>query len=128
MLTATRWTKYGNDRLYVNDGPDMRVGWVDLKTGSAVLEREEYAEEFNSIVTAHLHPPVATVDPTPVEMSKVDLSQNKAGESVKVNRPGSDGGLVVWFSFSPLVRVERSGRLRTRPAGCRRARCGAVDC
>lgn len=83
MLTATRWTKYGNDRLYVNDGSDMRVGWVDLKTGAAVLEREEYAAEFNSIVAAHLQPPVATADPAPVEMSTIDLSQNRAGESVK---------------------------------------------
>lgn len=91
MLTATRWTRYGKDRVYVNDDGDTRVGWIDLQTGTAVLEREEYSDEFDSIVAQHL--PAAAPAPAPVPTPEpatpaptrttVDLSQNRAGEAVK---------------------------------------------
>lgn len=32
-----RWTKYGNDRIYINGGSRKGDGYVDLKTGRAVL-------------------------------------------------------------------------------------------
>ena len=83
MLTATRWTKYGKDRLYVNDGPDTLVGWIDLQTGAAVLEREEYAAEFDAIVAEHLRPTADPVAPAPAPSTAIDLSRNLAGESVK---------------------------------------------
>ena len=50
----------------------------------------------------------------------------RAGSGLK--RPGIFGDSVVLFPFSSLLRVERSGRLRTRRVGCRRARREAVRC
>lgn len=91
MLTATRWTRYGKDRVYVNDGGDTRVGWIDLQTGTVVLEREEHSAEFDSIVAQHL--PAAVPEPKPVQAPEpplaaptrtaVDLAENRAGEAVK---------------------------------------------
>jgi hypothetical protein len=91
MLTATRWTRYGKDRLYVNDDGNTRVGWIDLQTGTAVLEREEYSAEFDSIVGQHLPaaapasgslPATAPTPPAPTQTA-VDLAENRAGEAVK---------------------------------------------
>ena len=51
-LRATRWQKYGNDRLYVKDSADAPVGWVDLKTGAETLERPDLAEAFREAIAA----------------------------------------------------------------------------
>ncbi len=92
MLTATRWTRYGKDRVYVNDNADTRVGWIDLQSGRAVLDREEYSAEFDSIVAQHLPlmAPGSAPTPTPAPpmtpawtAPAVDLAQNRAGEAVK---------------------------------------------
>ncbi len=85
MLTATRWTRYGKDRLYVNDEGDERVGWIDLQTGTAMLEREEYSAEFGSIVAQHLPVAAPIADPVPLPEPlppastepTIDLAQNR---------------------------------------------------
>jgi hypothetical protein len=46
VLTVTRWTRYGKDRLYVSDEAGQRVGWLDLQTGESTIERSEMATEF----------------------------------------------------------------------------------
>lgn len=33
MLTVQRWTRFGEDRLYVTTEDGQRVGWLDLGTG-----------------------------------------------------------------------------------------------
>ncbi len=49
---VTRWQKYGHDRLYVRDAADAAVGWLDLKTGGATLDRPESAAEFHAAIDA----------------------------------------------------------------------------
>jgi hypothetical protein len=48
--TAVRWRKYGKDRLYVNGGDGVRIGWRDLLTGEDHLEDGEAAELFSRTV------------------------------------------------------------------------------
>ena len=36
-LTLNRWTKYGKDRVYINDGTRNGAGFVDLVTGKTYL-------------------------------------------------------------------------------------------
>lgn len=67
---VARWQKYGNDRLYVKDGADAAVGWLDLKSGGVTLDRPESAAEFHAAIdawrAAHVAAPaVATEMATP---------------------------------------------------------------
>lgn len=41
--TATRWTRFGHDRLYVSARDGARVGWVDLHTGATHPSSPEWA-------------------------------------------------------------------------------------
>jgi hypothetical protein len=73
-LTATRWTRYGKDRLYLKDAAGADAGWVDLLTGELNLRRPELAEEaaamasqFGTVVAVGSgpYPAVPHVAPTP---------------------------------------------------------------
>ncbi len=107
-LTVTRWAKYGKERIYVATAAGDRVGWLDLKTGEAVIERVELTAEFHSAVSGY-HPgpasaPVAgrpapettataTGLPTPsddspapvptTESAWVDLAANRPGQAAR---------------------------------------------
>jgi hypothetical protein len=61
-LTATRWRRYGKDRLYVNDASGARVGWVDLLTGERHLEDPMRAAAFEAAVSGHLPTEPTTQD------------------------------------------------------------------
>jgi hypothetical protein len=50
-LQVARWRKYGKDRLYVTDGDGNRVGWVDLISGTRLLERPSHAAAFDTSIT-----------------------------------------------------------------------------
>lgn len=54
MLSVNRWTKYGKDRLYVADPVGEQIGWLDLQSGSTVLERPEWIREFERAVSKWL--------------------------------------------------------------------------
>lgn len=54
MLSVNRWTKYGKDRLYVADPVGESIGWIDLQSGSTVLERPEWIREFERAVSKWL--------------------------------------------------------------------------
>lgn len=49
-LVARRWTRQGRDRLYVTTPAGERVGWVDMVTGQAMLQKSVLAGEFNRAV------------------------------------------------------------------------------
>lgn len=42
-LVETRWTRYGQDRVYVSTCEGLKVGHVDLKTGSIGVEVPEFS-------------------------------------------------------------------------------------
>ncbi len=54
MLSVNRWTKYGKDRLYVADPVGESIGWLDLQSGSTVLERPEWIREFERALSKWL--------------------------------------------------------------------------
>lgn len=45
-LIVKRWTRYGQDRLYVSTETGERVGWFDLVTGRATVECSELEQSF----------------------------------------------------------------------------------
>lgn len=49
-LVARRWTRQGRDRLYVTTPDGERVGWVDMVTGQAMLQKSALAVEFGRAV------------------------------------------------------------------------------
>lgn len=72
-LTATRWTRYGKDRVYVKTSDGAAVGHIDLVTGQRVLTAPEFEAEFDDLargwqdtvaksgVSIPLSPPAAVV-------------------------------------------------------------------
>ncbi|HEX2027330.1 MAG TPA: nuclease-related domain-containing protein, partial [Nitriliruptorales bacterium] len=52
-LTVNHWRRYGKDRLYVNLQDGTRVGWLDLQTGQATLEREDLGAAFELALRRH---------------------------------------------------------------------------
>ncbi len=62
MVTATRWRKYGKDRLYVTAADEVRIGWRDLITGEDHLEQPtlaaEYAAAVSDWIAANSMPPL----------------------------------------------------------------------
>jgi hypothetical protein len=95
-LQVTRWRRYGKDRLYVN-GPDgVRIGWLDNLSGERVLERPEFADDFEvalakeglpagpALVTATPRPRAPS--PAPTRRSEpiwVDLADNRPGQAAR---------------------------------------------
>ena len=98
-LLVTRWRRYGNDRLYVNDEAGQRVGWVDLLTGQETLEQPEYADAFHSVIATHqsgaatkvpgpgdtiASPRASVPSPRPrAEPTWVDLANNRPGQGIR---------------------------------------------
>ena len=102
QLVETRWTRYGNDRVYVKTADGNQIGHVDLKSGTVTVEIEEFADALAEcrdrwVNTATLTPPTA-IDPpasTPflppaaiVEPAVPlrDLSTNVAGAAARAKR------------------------------------------
>jgi len=51
-LDIVHWKRYGQDRLYVNMPTGEQVGWFDLNTGKAMLERYELRSDFEAALIA----------------------------------------------------------------------------
>ena len=47
-VSVVAWKKFGHDRLYVNDELGERIGWFDVKAGTAVLEQVSRRVEFEA--------------------------------------------------------------------------------
>lgn len=52
--TVKRWTRYGKDRLYVNDSNGETLGYVDLVTNDVVPAEEQHRAVISEVVTAYL--------------------------------------------------------------------------
>jgi hypothetical protein len=52
-MHVARWTRFGHDRLYVRTDTGEAVGWLDLRTGTATLDRPDLAEGFHEAVAAY---------------------------------------------------------------------------
>lgn len=70
-LIVKRWRRFGHDRVYVSLGDGSRIGWLDIITGEATLERPELGAEFHEALREHGHdvapqprPPAGPSDPT----------------------------------------------------------------
>ncbi|MDP3712169.1 MAG: nuclease-related domain-containing protein [Mycobacteriales bacterium] len=104
MLTATRWTRFGHDRLYVKTTAGETVGWLDLLTGESTVERADLTAQFHEAVRAHqadqgmttaapssaeavgaLTSPQGAVPDSDyaVEVGWTDLALNKPGQGVR---------------------------------------------
>jgi hypothetical protein len=65
QCTATRWKRYGKDRVYVNRPDGSRVGWHDVITGEDHLEQPGLQEEFTQLVAHALGAPPGAPPATP---------------------------------------------------------------
>jgi hypothetical protein len=91
-ITATRWTKYGKDRLYLTRG-GVKLGWYDLLDGRLHLEVESARTEVEQflLATGHATVPVAGErEPTPAPGQTGlggtewdDLAENRPGEAAR---------------------------------------------
>jgi hypothetical protein len=92
LLVVKRWSRYGKERLYVETDAGERVGWLDLLTGAATLDRPDLAAGFQQAVSAYQPetsaPPVeasapAIVEPPACEPVWQDLASNRPGQAVR---------------------------------------------
>ena len=103
-LVVKRWTRYGKDRLYVETEIGEKVGWFDLLTGLATVERPDLTAAFHEAVSAQhaahgthsvdeptpvpLEAPPAALTPRPepdytVTVEWTDLAGNRPGQAVR---------------------------------------------
>jgi hypothetical protein len=99
-LTVRRWTRYGKDRLYVNDADGSRVGWLDLETDEVVLEREVLREEFERALA--LHRAKQGSEATPQPPGSIDSSSDAPQASVGDAAPNVPSPVA---SSPPAARV-----------------------
>jgi hypothetical protein len=102
QLVETRWTRYGNDRVYLKTAAGSQIGHVDLKSGTVTVEIEEFAEALTACRDRWVNasappPPIAIVPPAshplvppaafvaPLEPPR-DLSANSAGAAARAKR------------------------------------------
>ena len=104
-LSATRWRRYGHDRLYANLPDGTAVGWADLRTGDVTVLRAEYRDDVIAVLTQHLQ---NSPDPVPPERAPEaearpalppltpadDLAVNPPGASLRELLDSSGPGLV----------------------------------
>lgn len=107
MLVVKRWTRYGKDRLYVETDRGEKVGWIDLLTDVATVERNDLADAFYEAVAAYRAaqvtteplaapvlvsdpPPRAPAEPEPSLLAPATLEwvQDVAWRDLALNRPG----------------------------------------
>lgn len=89
-LEATRWRRYGKDRLYVAHSDGTKIGWWDLQADAGHAEEEIHAEALATAVerwrreNGERPQPAAEPPPEPTaERPWLDLAQNGAGAEVR---------------------------------------------
>lgn len=87
-LVVQRWTRSGQDRLYVKTTGGYQVGYVDRRSGRRVLEDEAWRGAFDSAVAtfeSSLDVPVVTAGAQVArpEGPWVDLALNRPGQAVR---------------------------------------------
>lgn len=94
-LTVTRWARYGKERLYVATESGEKVGYFDVKTGAAVVERLDLVDAFQAAIARSFPGDVraaqAPRSPEPARESTAsapepgwsDLAGNRPGQAVQ---------------------------------------------
>jgi hypothetical protein len=88
-LVVVRWTKYGNDKLYVRTVGGYKVGELDRHTRVRRLDDSAWARAFDAAVAefeARLRAPASSITAAPspaVEAPWTDLALNQPGAAVR---------------------------------------------
>ena len=94
-LTVTRWVRYGKERLYVATESGERVGYFDVKTGAAVVDRPDIVDAFHAAIARSFPGDVKGASAPPrqephrestaaaPEPGWSDLAGNRPGQAVK---------------------------------------------
>ena len=53
-ITVTPWRRYGQDRLYLSTDGDVKLGWIDNKTGILTVVADEHRTVIEAWAKAHL--------------------------------------------------------------------------
>ena len=65
-VQMTRWRRFGEDRIYVNDEDGRRVGWLDVTTGATMIERLDLEPVFRAAIAPFAPAPAPSHrEPTP---------------------------------------------------------------
>ena len=137
-LTVTRWARYGKERLYVATADRSPVGYLDVQSGDAVLDRPDLAAAFQAAVTDYLasrrshttrtwHPETspgtvsATVPTAPAASSRTSRDADTpvaAAEATWVdlaaNRPGQAAQAQAEAHLAAMKERSRLGTFVTR--------------
>jgi hypothetical protein len=105
-VTVVRWRKYGKDRLYANIS-DIRVGWVDLKTGDQVIEQPAHTDAVTAAFAAY-----AAENRITLPRAKEEHSRPQTGAPAAVPAPEPATGAVVAVQApttapDPTIHIER---------------------
>lgn len=92
-LQVVRWTKYGKDRLYVNEATGANVGWVDMTRGQRHLADPAFATEFDQAIAQYLNPQAMTKATILAEMADaIGVARPKVAPepngNLALNEPG----------------------------------------
>ena len=100
--SVVRWRRFGHDRLYVTAAAGTKVGYLDLRTGTAHPEAEEHAAALEAAVerwraeqdtrpVTVVAEPVPTVEPAaPVEEAASPLAAARPWIDLAGNRAGAE--------------------------------------
>lgn len=95
-----RWARYGKDRLYVSTVDGEKIGFCDLLTDQATLQRTDLTAEFHEAIRAHqgvqgspevTEPPIRPVEAITEPLtasSEPDCAVTVEWTDLAVNRPG----------------------------------------
>lgn len=114
-----RWKRYGHDRLYVATPLGEPVGWLDLRTGGATIERCDLTDAFHAAVTAYLlaqqlpQPPDRPTVPAE-EVPWTDLALNRPGCGVRAEAEALLAQMRAASRIRTLVSLARDDRTDER--------------
>jgi hypothetical protein len=125
-LVVKRWSRYGNDRLYVSTAGGERVGWRDLKTGATVVQAPEHAIELEAVLAAWSvvipgqAPAVVEAEelalpPGPAQWH--DLAAVRPGELARAQAERNSPRCANVLVSAPSSRAHSTGRRTSEPGG-----------
>lgn len=99
VLTTTRWTRYGKDRLYVKAADGTTVAWQDLQTGAITVVQEHERDE--ALAALARHPIVQNARPSTLLSAEPPASRGSGADPV----PEAPAVAVVALPGLPPVTV-----------------------
>lgn len=107
MLTARRWTRYGHDRVYVTHADGTKVGFLDLKTGKATIDRPEWTEAFHEVVGPYLR---SSMQEWLDDIQSQTVEEPPAAPDLATNAPGQGAR---HEAEEKLAKMRERSRFRT---------------